>query len=139
MRRIAFLLVALSFVLPGCGGDDAKPDPVIPAPPPALNHGNPRALALSIFAIAKQGNLAALAGVADPVDADGDAKSVATVSSAPAPQQAEFKAAFATGKVTGEKVEGDKAAVEITFGPDGTKKETLNMVLRDKKWYLQSF
>ena len=117
-----------------------KPEdaPAYPVPPAALNHGSPRALAMSIFAIAKEGNLEALAGVADPVEADGDAKRVATVSTAPAPQQAEFKAAFATGQVTEHKVEGDKATVEITFGPDGTKKETLNMVLRDKKWYLQS-
>jgi hypothetical protein len=137
VRCISLAVLALTLAFGGCGGDDAKPDPVVPAPPPKLNHGNPRALAMSIFAIAKHGNLDALAGVADPPGADGDAKSVATVATAPAAQQAEFKSAFATGKVTGEKVEGDKASVDITFGPEGKKTETLKMVLREKRWYLQ--
>jgi hypothetical protein len=139
VHRISPLILALSLACGGCGGDDPKPGPVVPAPAPVLNHGSPRGLALSIFAIAKSGNLAALAGVADPVQADGDAKQVANVSKASAPEQNEFKSGFATGTVTAEKIEGDNAEVEILFGPDGKRKETLKMVKRDGKWYLQDF
>jgi hypothetical protein len=133
------VLFVLALPLAACGGDEPKPDPVVPAPPPKLNHGSPRGLAMSIFAIAKHGNLEALAGVADPVEADGDAKQVANVGKASAGEQAEFKSVFGTGSVTGEKTEGDQAEVEILFGPDGKKKETLKLVKRDGKWYLKDF
>lgn len=140
MRRLPLLLLAFfCLALAGCGGDEAKPEPAVPPPPPKLNHGSPRGLAMTIFGIAKHGNLAELAAVADPVDADGDAKQIANVSKASAGEQAEFKSVFANAKVVVETIDGDKAQVEILFGPDATKKETFEMVKRDGKWYLQSF
>lgn len=104
-----------------------------------LDQSSPAALAESIFAAARSGQLGILDGIAAP-EADGDSKRVADVAKAEAAQQDEFKSYFKTGKVNGEvKVEGTRAAVPILFGPDGTRPETLNMVQVDGKWLLQSF
>ena len=149
MRTLA-AIPALLLSLAACGGKDEpapKPPPsntsvVAPNAPPktVVDQTTPEALAESIFAAARSGDLASLEVVLAPKDADGDAKNVAHVASAPAKKQEEFKAYFSTGKVNGEvKVEGDKAAVPILFGPDGKKPETLNMVRVDGKWFLQSF
>jgi len=51
-----------------------------------------------------------------------------------------FATFFSKGKINGNAtIEGDKAQVPILFGPDGTKDETMNLVKKDNKWYLQSF
>lgn len=144
--RLLLLLAPLG--LAACGDDSAggkpgdKPaakQPEKPAPPKAIDQSTPQALAEGIFAAAKSGDLALLAPVAAK-DADGDSRSVAKAASAEAKQQAEFRAYFSTGKISGEvKIEGDKASVPILFGPDGTKPETLEMVKVDGRWYLQSF
>jgi hypothetical protein len=78
--------------------------------------------------------------VADPVDADRDAKDVAGIATAPVDRQAEFRKLFGTGKVAGEVVvRGDGAEVPILFGPDGTREETFQMVKRGDRWHLQQF
>jgi hypothetical protein len=138
--RTSFALV-LALAATACGGKD---DPAAPGTPaaakPVLDASSPKALAESIFAIAKSGDLAQLAGVADPVDADGDSKNVANVATAPAARQEDFRKHFGTGKVSGEvKLAGDQASVPILFGPDGTRAETLEMVKRGDRWHLRSF
>jgi hypothetical protein len=150
VRTLTATLV-LAAALAACGKDDRAPTTGGPSTPPAspgpaapaaqaLDASSPKALAESIFAIAKSGDLALLVPVADPVDADGDAKDVAGVAKAPADRQADFRKHFGTGKVSGEvKVEGDRASVPILFGPDGTRPETLEMVKRGERWHLQSF
>jgi hypothetical protein len=158
MRIRALVPVLLACFLAGCGGDDppaggggttpAKPPTPAPATAPTpsaagpkLDASTPKALAESIFAIAKSGELALLATIADPQDSDGDSKEVAAIAKAPAVKQAGFRAAFGPGKVSGEvKVEGDQAEVPILFGPEGKQKpETFKMVKRGGTWYLQSF
>jgi hypothetical protein len=156
MRTLPLLALVACFALVGCGDEDPKPADAPPVQrefkpfdvpvaggtnlPKGIDQSSPSALAESIFAAARSGDLASLQGIADPVDADGDSKNVANASSAPANQQDEFKLFFATGKINGEvKVVGDAAEVPILFGPDGKKPETFKMVKRDGKWYLQSF
>jgi hypothetical protein len=150
---VTLALVACGSEAPSGGGGAASTPatpatPAVPAPPaapsaaakPTLDPSSPRALAESIFAIAKNGDLALLAPVADPQDADGDSKRVAAVAQAPAEAQAQFRQFFEKGTVNGEpKVEGDQAEVAILFGPDGKKDETFKMVKRDGRWYLKSF
>jgi hypothetical protein len=147
MRHFALACALFLPLLAACGGKSEDPPPAsggakAPAPvaKPTLDASSPRALAESIFAIAKDGDLALLAPVSDPVDADGDSKDVAGVAKAPADKQATFRTFFRDGKVSGEvKVEGDRAEVPILFGPGATKKESFRMVRRDGRWYLQSF
>ena len=144
VRTLAATLALCAFC--GCGSKD-EPAPKTAGGPgaaapakPTLDASSPKALAESIFAIAQSGDLALLAPVADPVDADGDAKDVAGVGKAPETRQAEFRQHFGPGKVSGEvKTEGDKASVPILFGPDGKRPETLEMVKRGDRWHLQSF
>ena len=105
-----------------------------------VDQGTPKALAESIFRAAASGNFAGLENIADPKDADGDSKRVAGVASAEEKDQEEFRTYFKLGKVVGEpRIDGDKAEVDITFGPEGKKKETFKMRRHDGRWYLQSF
>ena len=136
MSRLCFGVLAglaLAAVLAGCGGEKKSG-------PAKADQSSPKALAESIFAAARSGELGALEGIAAPTDSDGDARDVAGVAKADAAKQESFKSFFAKGKVDGEvKVEGERAEVPILFGPDGTKKETFNMVKVAGLWYLQSF
>ena len=131
-RRLAPLFTAL--LLTACGSDT-------PAAKGGggLDQSSPAAAAESLFAAARPGgDLGALAGLLAPSGADGDAREITSMGKMSPDSQARFRQAFATGKVSGEiKLEGDKAAVPILFGPDGTDKETLVMVKHEGKWYLQ--
>lgn len=52
----------------------------------------------------------------------------------------EFVRYFAKSQLKNEPViDGEKATVDILFGPDGDKEETLEMVKKNGKWYLLSF
>lgn len=105
---------------------------------PADPQSSPKALAEAIFNAAQSGNYNGLPALID-ADADGDSKRIALAASDPATAQ-EFQQYFSKGKVNGEPViTGDKASVNILFGPDGTKEETFEMVKKEGKWYLQSF
>jgi hypothetical protein len=129
LRTFAFLPLTFA-LLAGCGGG---------ATASKIDQSSPKGLADSIFAVARGGDLASLAGVAS-ADADGDAKQVAGVGAADASVQKQFRDHFGKGKVNGDaKVDGDKAEVPILFGPDGTRPETLNMVRVNGVWQLQSF
>lgn len=134
MRRFAVLAVGLALAFGGCGGEDKKATTT----PARLDQSTPRALTQSLFAIAKQGNLAALAGVAAPEVAAREAKDLAELAGAPAEDQQTFKTDFATGTITGERIHGEKAEVDIRYGPDGKKAERLVLVKVGEKWFLQS-
>ena len=128
----SFSSFTLLLTLVACGGQAATKTA-------AVDQSSPNALAESIFAAARNGDFAALKGVAS-ADADGDAKQVAGVADAPAERQASFQKFFGPGKVDGAAtIEGDKASVPIKFGPDAAKSETLVMVKTNGVWYLQSF
>lgn len=105
---------------------------------PADAQDSPRAVAEAIFDAAKTGKTDGLA-VLIAVDADGDSKMIAQAATDKKIQE-EFRKYFASGKVSREPIiNGDKATVDILFGPDGTKEETFEMVKKGEKWYLSSF
>ena len=132
MRRHTWIAVTLALAIAGACTTE-KPAPA------KVDQSSPQALAESIFAAARDGNLAALENIAAP-DADGDSKDVAGVAKAAAKQQQDFRDHFSKVKVNGDvKLEGDKAEVPILFGPDGAKAETLVMVKVNGLWTLQSF
>ena len=136
MMRLA-LLIALCLCLAACGGDDPTTTGGTTTQD-GVDQGNPRALAASVFAMAKSGNYAALEGIAAP-SADGDCKRIAGVGKAEPDKQAEFAKYFSKGSVSGDAtIDGDKATVPILFGPEGTKTETFHMVRIDGKWFLES-
>lgn len=106
----------------------------------AADNSDPVKVVEQIFAAASSGSAAALPGLCDPAGGgDGDVKRVCA--SKPGDEKwEEFKTYFAKGKVAGPAaIEGDKAAVKFTFGPDGTKEETMNLKQVGGKWYLDGF
>ncbi|MEO7308869.1 MAG: hypothetical protein ABIX01_00615 [Chitinophagaceae bacterium] len=127
-KSFFFVSVAASLLFASCkgksGGDQSTPEGV----------------AEIIFNSARTGEFAPLKSLCnDAVDTDGDSKKVCEVATDKESQK-QFVEYFSRGKVNGvASVEGDKAAVKIFFGPEGTKEETLNMVKKDDKWYLASF
>lgn len=99
---------------------------------------NPKDLAEAIFLAAQSGNYKCLASFID-ADADNDCKRIVlAVSDSGTSKQ--FQKYFSKGKVIAEPiVNGDKAYINILFGPDGTQEETFELVRKDNKWYLHSF
>jgi hypothetical protein len=108
--------------------------------PAAADNSDPVKVVEQIFAAASSGSAGALAGLCDPAGSgDGDVKRVCASKPGDAKWD-EFKTYFAKGKVAGAAaVEGDKAEVKFTFGPDGTKEETMKLTKIGEKWYLASF
>ena len=112
------------------------------APPPkkaGIDRSKPESVLQAVFDCAKSGELAKLK-ILQSSGADGDVKRVCSVSGAPANVQADFRKHFSTGKISGAaRIEGNKAQVDFLFGPDGTKKETMNLVKEAGGWFLDSF
>ncbi len=105
------------------------------------DQSTPKGVAEIIFGAAQTGDYSKLKDLCHAsLEPDADSKHICDVTTGDDELKANFKEHFSKGTVTGEAViEGDNAKVEILFGPDGTKKETLNMTKKDGKWYLVSF
>jgi len=105
----------------------------------AVDQSKPENVLQAIFDAANSGNIAPLISLKSS-DPDGDVKDVCSVGKASAEKQAEFKSYFMKGKISGApKIEGNKAAINFTFGPSGTKSETMNLVKEGDQWFLDSF
>ncbi len=115
-----------------------KPEAAVTA---ALDQSTPEKVLGAVFEAARSGELAGLAALLPPSGkCDGDVKDVCGVAKAPADKQKEFTEYFAKGKITGKaRVDGKKAEVDFLFGPNGTKKETMELVQEGGKWYLAQF
>ena len=102
------------------------------------DQSTPQGTLLMVFAAAQSGDYESLRGLCDPTGkGDGDTKRY-ICAAADAPE--EFVQYFKNAKLNGEAtIKDDQAAVPFLFGPNGQKKETMNMVKRDGKWYLSSF
>lgn len=102
----------------------------------------PKGVAEMIFSAARNGDYGPLKNLCDDaLHPDGDSKHICEVATTSDEKlKSSFKEYFSKGKVVGEPtIEGDKAAVKVLFGPDGTKDETFNMMKKDGKWYMVSF
>ncbi|HLP14196.1 MAG TPA: hypothetical protein VK177_19855 [Flavobacteriales bacterium] len=155
-KLILLAFAALSFT--ACGGGDKEAEetdttitetaPEIettetqePEPEPAapIDQRDPEKVVEGIFTAAGNGDYKSLAVICAD-DADGDCKKICSVATADAKDQAEFKEWFGNGGVVNTEINGTEAQVEIKFGPAGKeKKETMNLVLKNGKWYLKSF
>lgn len=126
MKIIIPICIMVTILATGCSGNSGDPQ------------ADPKALAEAIFDAAKSGNFQTLSAFID-ADADGDSKRIGQAAT-DASVQEDFKKYFAKGKVSGDPViDGEKASVNILFGPDGNKEETFEMVKIGGKWYLHSF
>lgn len=90
----------------------------------------------AIFDAGKNDDPSKLASLCDDsVSKDGDVKLICGFKKGDDKWE-KGKADMLTGKVVSAKVEGDSAKVEITFGKDGTKKETIELKKVGEKWFL---
>ena len=107
----------------------------------AQSESTPEATLQKVFDVAVSLEFTELARICDPMgEGDGDTQNICTIATASEDQQAEFVEYFATGKIVGEPIiDGLTAKVNFTFGPDGDREETMNMVNRRGVWYLSSF
>lgn len=129
--------------------DPATPAAAQPAAPAAdqpaaaassVDQSDPVKVLEHVFAAAAAGKADGLSALCDPAGSgDGDVKSICA-SKPGDPKWDEFVSYFAKGKVKGApSTEGETAAIDFTFGPDGTKSETMKLTKLDGKWYLASF
>ncbi len=108
-----------------------------------VDHSKPEAVLAAVFDAARSGDFSALKSLLPPSGKnDRDVTQVCTVATAEDKVKKSFVSFFKKGKVTGKpriSADGLKAEVDFLFGPDGTKKETMNMLKEGGKWYLGSF
>ena len=130
MKKTILPLVLVAGMLFACKGKSGGGD-----------QSTPQGVAEMIFSAAKSGDLGALKNLCDAtLEPDGDSKKICEVPDGDEKLKSSFKDYFSKGKVVGDpSIEGDKAAVKVLFGPDGTKEETFNMAKKDGKWYMVSF
>lgn len=97
----------------------------------------PKKVVASVFYAAETGDAAHLSGLCDP---RGEANAPVQRICAVRPKSemwTSFERTFARGRIIGEpRVSGDRALINIAYGPDGTEPETIELVRRDGRWYL---
>ena len=131
MKKIICSLFIVASAFAACKGKSGA----------SADQSTPTGAANMIFDAAKSGDYSQLKNLCDAsLTSDGDSRKVCELADGDEKMKSSFKEYFSTGKVVGEPViTGEEAKVKITFGPDGTKEEELNMQKKDGKWYLYSF
>ena len=121
MKKMIFPLAIGSLMLFGCNGKSGGAD-----------QSTPQGVAETIFASAKSGDFGKLKELCNAaLEPDGDSKKICEVPDGDEKLKSSFKEYFSKGKVVGEPtIDGDKAAVKVLFGPDGTKEETCSGCLQ---------
>ena len=106
-----------------------------------VDHSDPAAVTSAVFDAAVSADLSDLPGLCDPRgENDGDTQRYICDMTIDSADWGAFVDAFAKARVSGPAVIGGSTArVPFLFGPDGTRQETMNLILRDGKWYLSSF
>ena len=101
---------------------------------------DPASVLQALFDSARLGDLSQLAGLCDPQgENDGDTAAIC-VMSADNELAASFREWFATGQITGEAIiDGNRAEIPFTYGPEGGREETMRLIQRDGRWYLLDF
>jgi hypothetical protein len=133
MKRMICLFFVLGFLANAVALADTEKKP-------AVDFTDPVKVVQAIFDAAKNKDIVILTTLCDPEgENDGDTRRICDVAK-DTRKLDEFVLWFSKGKVTGEAViEEDRARVPFIFGPDGNKKEEMNLIKRDGKWYLYSF
>lgn len=106
-----------------------------------LDQSDPVKVLEAVFSAAATGDTSQLPTLChDRVESDGDVRSVCAMTREDK-DFGEFAAVFAGAKVKGPaRIEGDKAAVDFDFGPNGPQRsEEMNLRKHMGKWYLSSF
>ncbi len=101
-----------------------------------VDQSKPENVVNAIFEAGKNDDPSNLASLCDEsVSKDGDVKMICAFKKGDDKWE-KGKGDMVTGKIVSTKVDGDSAKVEITFGKDGTKKETVELKKVGEKWFL---
>lgn len=102
---------------------------------------SPKGTIEHLIEAAKKEDYSKLRNLVDPYgEFDQDVLTVCLVEMYPSDMKELWKGQFANGRIMGEStVKGDTAKVEIAMGLSSDKLETINLIRRQDKWYLQSF
>lgn len=139
MTRTLFAIVLLGLVaMTACESQDASASN--PSNGFSVNSSDPANVVDAVFEAAKTGNASLLKGLCNPAGTfDLDARRICDYASG-FDKEGEFPMFFARGKRNGEvQQSGDQASVPFLFGPNGDKPDTMDLVKRDGKWYIECF
>jgi hypothetical protein len=94
----------------------------------------------SVFYAAKSGQSKHLASLCDPAgESNAHAKRICS-QVVGSEDWSLFVEQFSKGRLIGEaRINGDRALVNFVFGKTGTKRETMELVRREGRWYLLAF
>lgn len=93
-----------------------------------------------IFTSAQNNELGKMRHLLDPYgEYDSEAMDICLVEMLPSEGQEKWREAFKNGRVMGEpEMNGDKAIIEIAYGPSSNRLAKINLVQRMDKWYILS-
>jgi hypothetical protein len=131
--------VALGIVLmlPSC---ENEPTPNAHSTEYIVDYTEPRSVVGAIFAVANGANPKLLEGLCDPSgECDLDVRRICDYANG-FDKNGEFPMFFAAGKVIGQQaIVEQRAFVPILFGPNGDLRDTMELVQKNEKWYLERF
>lgn len=102
---------------------------------------DPKLVLEKLFEIARRENYGTAIFLADPYDEnDSDIDGIAYIASHNKETKKQFIQTFSNGRIIGmPEIKETTAKIEFLFGPHTDRKETMNFVKRNEKWYLSSF
>lgn len=105
-----------------------------------MNRSDPRNVVDAVFQAARSGHPAFLEDLCDPLPPTQiDVRRICDYAAGFDPE-GEFPMFFANGRLVGSVLEqGDQAWVPFYFGPNGDRLDTMELVKREGKWYLERF
>jgi len=94
-----------------------------------------------LFNAASSKYLNNLVYLVDPYDEnDKDVDRISYIEAYPPKYKQDFYDTFKHGRIIGEPIiKENKAKIEFLFGPNGSRKETMNLIKRNESWYLSSY
>ena len=105
-----------------------------------VDFADPNSVLRAVFTSARLEDFSQLAGLCDPQGENDDDTAAICAITADHENAASFLEWFASGQITGEPViNGDRAEIPFTFGPNGDREETMTLIRRDGRWYLFDF
>ncbi len=132
-----FVAVGIVLMLAGCESDPAAKQLSAEY---MVDFNDPRSVVGAIFAVANGANPKLLEGLCDPsAECDLDVRWICDYAVG-FDKNGEFPMFFAAGKLVGPlAIVENRAFVPILFGPNGDLHDTLELVRKNEKWYLERF
>lgn len=137
IRMYLSLIIQGMLLFTGCETSEAD---ATSAAAITVDHTNPASVVEAIFQAAKTGDASLLQGICDPSgNAHLDVRRICDYANG-FDKEGEFPMFFAEGRLNGDAyISGETAKVPFLFGPDGDKPDTMDLVKRDGKWYIERF